>query len=312
MAQAAAQQGASREPARDDDRAGWKQEGKDLMRGLTGGAIVGMPLLYTMEVWWHGMTLSAGHLLLVLVLTVLVNVGFCFLSGFRPGNSLWNAVSDGVTAVGIGIAFSTLILWLIGELHFDSAPGETIGKIVLETVAVSIGVAFASAQIQGRSRQGGAQGADGDEAASPQDEHDPEADSPEAKQLRADLADMAATTAGATVFAMNIAPTEEVIMIASRLSPMQQLTLLVAGVLICYMILFASGFEDNQVHVPSVFQHPWAETTMCVAVSLLVALVLLAVLGTREAVASPATAVATTVTLGLPAIVGGAAGRLIV
>jgi hypothetical protein len=36
--------------------AGWRQEGRDLMAAVAGGAIVGMPLLYTMEMWYHGMT----------------------------------------------------------------------------------------------------------------------------------------------------------------------------------------------------------------------------------------------------------------
>jgi uncharacterized membrane protein len=64
--------------------------------------------------------------------------------------------------------------------------------------------------------------------------------------------------------------------------------------------------------VKGILQHPVAETVLTGALSLGVAFVLLWLLGQREAMSHPATAVATVVTLGLPAVVGGAAGRLIV
>lgn len=66
------------------------------------------------------------------------------------------------------------------------------------------------------------------------------------------------------------------------------------------------------MHVDSVFQHPLAETTMTCAISLMVSFGLLALLGQREVMSYPSTAIAAVLALGLPAIVGGVAGRLIV
>ena len=65
------------------DRYGWREEGKDLLRAVAAGSIVGMPLLYTMEMWWHGMTLSAAHLLILLIATLVLNFCFSLFSGFR-------------------------------------------------------------------------------------------------------------------------------------------------------------------------------------------------------------------------------------
>jgi len=279
------------------------------MRGVAGGAIVGMPLLYTMEVWWHGMTLSEWHLLALLGTILFTNLLFSLLSGFRESYSLQDALLEAVTSVGIGIVFSTIVLWLIGELSYDVAPAEIAGKVLIEAMVVSVGVSFANSQLSGKSRTGNDKGGNGE--AGEEKQPDGTQDDPERLQLKEDLVDIAATLAGSTVFALNIAPTEEVLMIASRLSPWQQLALLGASLLLCYIILFASGLDESPVHVGSVFQHPLAETVMACALSLIVAAGLLALLGQREVMSNPATAVAAVVTLGLPAIVGGAAGRII-
>lgn len=269
------------------------------MRGVAAGAIVGMPLLYTMEMWWHGLTLSPWHLIGLLGGTLVVTFLFSLLSGMREGNSPLIAGMDAVTSLGIGLVFSAVVLLLIGEIGGGQSAASALGKIVIEAAPVSIGVAFANAQFSG-SRTGETDG----EQAPPED--------PERAQLQADLQDAAATLAGSTVFAFNIAPTEEVLKIASRLLPLQLLLLLGAALVLCYIILFASGLEQHRVHVKGLFQHPVAETAMNGAISLGVAFLLLLVVGQREALASPGIAVASVVVLGLPAIVGGAAGRLIV
>ena len=100
-------------------------------------------------------------------------------------------------------------------------------------------------------------------------------------------------------------------MIASQLEPLRQLALLGAGVVFCYLILFAAEFKEHEVHVPSLFQHPVSETILTCAISLAVAAVLLLMVGERSALSDPMTAMGCIVVLGLPAIVGGAAGRLI-
>ena len=289
------------------DPHGWRQEGRDLLRAIAGGSIVGMPLLYTMEMWQHGMTVSEWHLLTLLGATLAVNFAFCFLSGFRAARSVPDAAREAVTAVGIAILYSTAILLLIGEIQFAISTAEIIGKVLLEAAAVSVGISFANAQIQGKSRTGESSNGGGGDG-----EGDESQPSPQDLQLKKDLQEFAAVLAGATVFALNVAPTEEITLIAARLSPLQLLALLGASMLLCYVILFAAEFKAHRVHVKSALQHPLAETILTCAVSLTVAAVLLLLLGERNGLTHPALSVASIVTLGLPAIVGGAAGRLII
>jgi uncharacterized membrane protein len=64
------------------------------------------------------------------------------------------------------------------------------------------------------------------------------------------------------------------------------------------------------VHIESLVQSPPAETIITYAASLAVAFGLLWVLGEPEAMGSLNSRVAATLVLGLPASVGGAAGRI--
>ncbi|WP_437805941.1 DUF2391 family protein [Sorangium sp. So ce1078] len=285
-----------------NDPHGWRQEARDLSAAVAGGAIVGMPLLYTMEMWLRGMMLSEWHLGAILALTLVVTFLSSLESGFRNDDTLVGTAMESVTSVGIGAAFAAAVLALVGEISLDSAPREILGKIVLQAAAVSIGAAFANAQVRGKSRTG----------EDPQDGGRPPEGDPEALQLRADLRDFSAAMAGSLLFTMNIASTEEIVIIASRLSPWRQVVMVGVSVALCYIILFASGFERHDVYVKSLFQSRAFETLMTCAVSLLMALVLLCLIGEREATSDLSTLVASVVVLGLPAIVGGAAGRLVV
>lgn len=283
------------------DPLGWREEVDDLIRGLAAGAIVAMPLLYTMEMWWHGMTLSPGHLLVLLGATLAVNYGFTLLSGFRRKYSPLESLLETFTAVAIGLIFSAVILWVMGQITFSSPLNEIIGKCLLEAAAVSLGVSFANSQVRDRSRDGEDSNAGGEESLTPRD-----------LQLRADLRDAAATIAGATVFTMNIAPTQEVQLVASDTEPWRKLVMLAVMFLLCYAILYAAGFKEHKVFAPSLFQHPLVETLFTVALSLLSALALLALMAPQQSMGSLSAIVTQTVVLGLPATVGGAAGRLIV
>jgi putative integral membrane protein (TIGR02587 family) len=288
----------------DPDPHGWREEGRDLLRGIAAGSIVGMPLLYTMEMWWHGMTVSEWHLVLLLAAILSINFVFCLLSGFRRESSIDEAASESVTAVAIGLLYSLGVLWLVGEITFDGAWTDILGKTLIETAPVSLGISFSNYHVRNRSREG-------EEDQPEPDGRSGERQDPERRQLKQDLTDLAATVSGSIVFAYNVAPTEEIIKISSRVSPWRHLVLMLASLGLCYMILFAAGFQRRRVFVPGPFQSPLAETAMAYAVSLVVALALLYLVGVPEATMTMSALVSTTVVLGLPAGVGAAAGRLV-
>src|SRR5688500_3560629 len=104
------------------DPRGWRQEGRDLMAAIAGGAIVGMPLIYTMEMWFNGMTLSPWHVLGILGATLVVNFFFCLISGFRDEWGLGEAVAESITSVGIALVFATVMLWLVSAIDWHDSP----------------------------------------------------------------------------------------------------------------------------------------------------------------------------------------------
>jgi uncharacterized membrane protein len=91
------------------------------------------------------------------------------------------------------------------------------------------------------------------------------------------------------------------------------LALIGLTLVIGYIIVFASGFDPaakrDREHL---FQHPITETSLSYLVSLAVSLAVLLVTKQVGADDPPAFVLTLTLVLGLPAMVGGAAGRIAV
>ena len=63
----------------------------DLLRAVVGGLLVGLPLLWTQEMWGYGSTLDPLRIVLVLALAFVIVVAFNAVSGFRRDRS-WSAL----------------------------------------------------------------------------------------------------------------------------------------------------------------------------------------------------------------------------
>ncbi len=126
------------------------------------------------------------------------------------------------------------------------------------------------------------------------------------------FADLGATLIGAMVIAFNIAPTDEVPMLASAISPPWLLALMAASLVISYAIVFQAGFSDQQKRrqQKGIFQRPLSETTISYLVSLLASGLMLFFFQ-KVTFADPWMMwLEHILILGLPATIGGAAGRL--
>jgi putative integral membrane protein (TIGR02587 family) len=280
-------------------------EASRLFQALASGIIFGMPLLYTMEMWWHGVTFGPVHLLVFLCAVLFVNFVASKFLGFLGDSSLAGAAKQAVVSVGIGMVISAGILALIGELKLSASTFDLLGQILIQASVVSVGISIGSARFRAQDREGK------DKSQARDDRETKPLEERETLQLKADLRDAGATLVGAVIFAFNVAPTEEVVLIATRLSPLGELAFLAAEFGICYVILFASGFWRREIHFDSAFQHALAEVTMTVSLSLGVAACLMLLVGHAEPERSLSTFMATTLSLGLPAVAGGAAGRLV-
>lgn len=124
----------------------WAAEATDLVRALSGGLLFGIPLLYTMEVWWVGTETAPSRVLGVLFLTFLPVWFLNRTSGFRQGKdvTLLDAFMDSIETVALGVLASAAFLVLLKEVTLDTPTNEAIGKIVFEATPFGIGIARAS------------------------------------------------------------------------------------------------------------------------------------------------------------------------
>lgn len=277
----------------------WRSEINDIIRGTCGGFLFGIPLLYTMEVWWIG-SLAKPQLMMTAIALMFIGVFLLNKSeGFRKRQRRkrpYEAVVDTVEAIAIGLACSSFILFLLQELTIETPLKESLGKIIFESVPFTLGVALANHFL------GDAEGSNGGET---------EKKKPKS-EISATLADLGATVIGATVIAFNIAPTDEIPMLAATVSPSWQLAIIATSLIVSYGIVFQAGFADQQKRrqQKGIFQRPSGETIMSYLVSLLAAAMMLWFFQ-KLTLSDPWTMwLDHTLMLGLPATIGGAAGRL--
>lgn len=283
-----------RAPAAQHDT--WVEQRDALIRGFSGGMLFGIPLLYTMEVWWVGSHSRPPQLLAVLLFTAVPVFLLNRTAGFRGtrDTSTFEALVDTVVALAIGLLSSGFVLLLLREVTTATPMLELVGKVVYEAVPFALGVSVARHFLRG-SRQG-------------EDEDQP------SPRLDPTLKDAGATVIGSLFIAFNIAPTDEVPMLAAATSPEWLLAVVASSLLISYAIVFEAGFSNmaSRRKQEGLLQRPWAETVFAYVLSLLAAAAMLVFFQQISAGAPFADALTKIVVLGLPAAVGGAAGRLAV
>jgi putative integral membrane protein (TIGR02587 family) len=286
----------------------WERELNDLVRGASGGFLFGIPLLYTMEVWWLGSYSEPSRMMVALLVTYLAVLLLIRTSGFRrtSDSSLVEAAMDAVEAIAIGLLCAALVLLLLREITSDTPLDEILGKVIFESVPFSLGVALADQFLGGdRGKEQGSQTGSQHNKAEQSDRHG---------RLNATLADIGAAMIGALFIAFNIAPTDEIPMLAAAITHPWLLAIVAASLLISYGIVFVAGFGNQQgrTQQEGIFQRPLSETVMSYLVSLLTAACMLWFFQQLNVNDSWQQWLNHTLVLGLPATIGGAAGRLAV
>src|SRR5688500_5205678 len=131
-----------------------RQALREYARGVVGGLLFSLPLLYTMEVWWAGFISRPLNLLVYLGAGFLLLFGYNRYAGLHQDASWLEVGFEAVEEMGLGLLFAAGILWLIGQIDGTMTANEVVGKIVVEAVTVAIGVSVGSAQL-GEAGEGG-------------------------------------------------------------------------------------------------------------------------------------------------------------
>src|ERR687898_232635 len=92
------------------------QSARQHLTAIAGGLLVGLPLLWTMEVWDDGAVLGPGKLLVLLAIGFGVVVGFNAFAGFRRDRTWLELVVDSVEAMGMSVLVAAAALAVLGRL----------------------------------------------------------------------------------------------------------------------------------------------------------------------------------------------------
>ncbi|VEP12542.1 conserved membrane hypothetical protein [Hyella patelloides LEGE 07179] len=285
---------------------GWRGEIEEIISGASGGFLFGIPLLYTMEVWFIGSYVQPPVLLCILGVTFVIILLLNRIEGFRPQESetLFGAIAETFETIAIGMTCAMLMLVILQRIDVQTPLTEILGKIVFEGVPFSLGVAFSRSLLSG------------DAEVSFKNRNQTESRySGKHKIIWQDtLADFVATLIGALFIAFSIAPTDEVVVLAASASPLWLLIIIAASMLISYGIVFAASFTNysERRQQQGLFQSPQSETALSYLISLVAGLLMLWFFQKVSLNDPWFIWLRYGIVLSLPASIGGAAGRLAV
>ncbi len=288
----------------------WAEEFQAILRGAAGSFLFGIPLLYTVEVWAIGSSTNSLRLLAVQAVTFVVVLLLTQIEGFRRSLTidLIETVLESIEALGIGIICAAIALLILRRITLETPLSEALGKLVFEGVPFSLGVTLARSTLT-RRRSSQRRNLDADtfslSAA-------PTGISNIGIALGDTLADIDATLIGAIVIAFSIAPTEEITLIAADLPPLWLILVMAASLVISYVIVFASGFTDRLERAQrGLLLSPLTETLVAYVVVLLASALMLIFFQQLAGDDPWQEWLSSIIVLGLPASVGGAAGRIL-
>jgi putative integral membrane protein (TIGR02587 family) len=269
---------------------------REYARGVAGGLLFSLPLLYTMEVWWAGFISRPWHLLLYLGTGILLLFGYNRYAGLHRDASWLEVGFEAIEEMGLGLLVATGILWLLGQIDGTMPANEIVGKIVVEAVTVAIGISVGSAQLStGDGKDQGMAGREGDD-----------------ERPLSVGGQIVLALCGAILFASNVAPTEEVVLIAIESTPWKILGLALLSFMLGGIILFFSDFRGSHV-----MRGPGEGAGLMLlrislnyAVALAASAFILWFFGRFDGISLSA-AMAQIVTLGVAASIGASAGRVL-
>ena len=289
----------------------WKEELQAILRGAAGSFLFGIPLLYTVEVWSIGSSTNALRLLGVQAVTFIVVLLLTQIEGFRRSLSInpIETVLESIEALGIGIICAAIALFLLRRITLETPLSEALGKLIFEGVPFSLGVTLARSTLA-RRRSKERRSLETDASALPL--ATVKLGGSIGSALRDTLVDIDATLIGAIVIAFSIAPTEEIALIAADLPPLWLIVVMAASLLISYIIVFASGFTDRLERTQrGLLLSPLTETLLAYIVVLAASTLMLVFFQQLTGSDPWHEWLSSIIVLGLPASVGGAAGRIL-
>lgn len=264
---------------------------KGLARAVAGALIFALPMMMTMEMWQLGFYIDPWRLMLLIVILVPLLAALSRFAGFKDSTCLRDDVIDAFVAVAVAVCMAAVVLALFSVLGPGMSLDEAIGKIAVQVVPGSIGAMLARSQLTAQS-----------------DDEEPES----RKHNPSYAGELSQMAIGALFLSLNVAPTEEVVLIAHQMAPWQEIALAAVSLLLMHAFVYAVDLrgQHRREEWDSFASLFLRFTVPGYALSLIICLYMLWTFG-RIAGMPLDVALSATVVLGFPAAIGAAAARLI-
>ena len=264
----------------------------DLARSLVGALLLGVPLLYTMETWWLGWRLPAWLLLLysvggLVVISVLTHFVGYHKEDHPDGSRVVQEAKAFLELFATSFVAGVIVLLLMGIPQDRFASPDVLRLALIEVVPLGLGASLTNLALS-----------------SAEDEQEDGSDF---------VKEGATFAVGAVFFALPIAPTEEMQLIAAHAGPWRLVALLLASLVITHLTLYVLNFRGHAGRHKGAgsFLVQAGETMTGYAIALVVSLGLLGGFG-HLLEANLSETLQEGVTLAFVASLGGAAARVVV
>lgn len=262
-----------------------------LARAFGGAIVFALPLLMTMEMWWLGFTMDRLRLALFLLALLPLLTGLSYYAGFEDNFGWKDSLLDAFVAYAVAFVAAVAVLLLIGVLGPGMSLDEIVGKVSLQAVPGSIGAMLARSQLGAR------------------DEEE------EAEKERRETygGELFLAGVGALFMAFNVAPTDEVVLIAAMMTGWHAVALAAASLALMHAFVYAVEFQGQPALTPSAgaaVSEFFRLTVVAYALALLICAYVLWTFGRTDGLAFHEVLMEVVV-LAFPAALGAAAARLI-
>lgn len=262
-----------------------------LARAFAGALIFGLPLLMTMEMWWIGFHVDPWRLMLLIVLEIPLLTALSRVIGFKQTQSWHEDLVDAFVAIAVAAVAGLVVLAILSVIRYPMAWSEVVGKVALQTFPGSIGAMLAFDQLSGEEKK----------------QHEKRA-----KRDRSYPAEMFLMAIGAIFLGLNVAPTEEIVLLSYMMAPWREISLAALTLVVMHGFVYAVEFPGRpEPHPEATFWTLFLRFTVAgYALVLIIALYLLWTFGRTDGTAIEEI-ISACVILGFPCAIGAAAARLI-
>jgi putative integral membrane protein (TIGR02587 family) len=265
---------------------------KGVARAFAGAIIFALPMLMTMEMWWIGFYIDPWRLIVLIIVQIPLLTALSHISGFKETEGWLDDLLDAFVAIAVAAIAATVILFVFSVIDFDTSVEEAIGKIAIQTFPASIGAMLANDQLSGG-------------------EHD--GDSKEERAKHGPYpAELLLMVTGALFLGLNVAPTEEMILLSYMMDPAREIALIAISLVAMHAFVYSLEFSGRPQPHPDVgFWSLFLRFTVVgYALVLVICLYLLWTFGGIDG-SGWNEIVSAVVVLGFPCAIGAAAARLI-